>query len=151
VHSGATAQHWLCPFNACRAGVYQTFPTAPGEVCEVGAWVQSWSAFHGYGIDEDGNLTRPYLSELDTQDARDSAIWRIRIDPSGGGQAWADHVLVSRAFGYEEGIYDQYVKISFTFTATGDRATVFFENLRLWPLPHNDNYIDDAYAYCSHE
>ena len=149
VHSGLAAQHWLCPYNACRAGVYQTFRTNPGEVCEVGAWVQSWSAYSGYGIEEGGSLTQPYLSELNTQDARDSASWIIRVDPTGGRFAWASHVLASRPFGYEHGIYDQYVKISFTFTATSEQAAVFFENLRLWPLPHNDNYLDDAYAYCS--
>lgn len=143
VHSGATAQQWFCMYRTCQAGVYQTFPTTPGRVCEVGAYVQTWSAPTEYG--SDGNL---YTSDVATADGRANSKWFIKVDPSGGTYAFADHVLSSRAFTYDDGHFDKYVKIRFTFTATGNQATVFFENYRLWPFTHNDSYIDDVYAYC---
>jgi predicted GH43/DUF377 family glycosyl hydrolase len=58
-------------------------------------------------------------------------------------------VRVSSPIGYDAGIYDQYTRISQTFIAERRHATVFFENVRLWPLSHNDSFIDDAYASCS--
>jgi len=138
VRSGGTAQQWFCFFRTCQAGVFQTFTTTPGAQCEVGAYVQSWSNFDS-DIESDG---------LDTADGRDNSRWFIKVDPSGGANAFASNLIVSRAFTYTDGHYDKYVKIRMTFTATSDRATVFFENFRLWPIDNNDNYIDDAYAIC---
>jgi hypothetical protein len=138
VHGGDTAQQWFCFFRACRAGVFQTVATTPGATCETGAYVQSWSA-NGTG----------YTSDLLTQDQRANSTWFVRVDLGGNTNAFADGVQISRGFGYGDGIYDQYVLISYTFTATGSRTTVFFENLRLWPIANNDNYIDDAYIRCT--
>lgn len=138
--SGDSAQMWTCNYQSCWGGVYQTFPTTPGEVCEVGVWVQSWSA-------ADPAATERH-STLENGSDRSNSTWRIRVDPTGGTYAWDSQVIASRSFGYEDGIYDAYALISLTFAATGDRATVFLENFRLWPFPHNENIIDDAYAYC---
>jgi len=144
VHSGNTSQQWFCFDRTCRAGVYQTFPTSPGEECEVGAYVQTWSA--GYYIGTDGDL---YTSYTETEDDRDNSVWRIVIDPEGGTYAFDDDLLRSRDFTYEDGHYDEFAFISFAFTATSNHATVFFENRRLWPFQHNDSYIDDAYVVCN--
>ena len=57
--------------------------------------------------------------------------------------------MSSTLFGYDAGHYDQYSEISYTFIATGDETTVFFENLRIWPFAHNESYIDDAYLRCT--
>lgn len=137
VRSG-TAQQWFCFFRTCRAGVFQTFDTQAGQKCEVAAYVQSWSNF-----DSD-----PESDGLDTEDGRDNSQWFIKVDPTGGTNAFGSNVIVSRAFTHDDGHYDKYVKIRMTFTAQGNRATVFFENLRIWPIENNDNYIDDAYAHC---
>jgi predicted GH43/DUF377 family glycosyl hydrolase len=117
--------------------VYQTFPTTPGQVCEVSAWVQSWSA------------AGPGASQLRTQDDRDNVTWYVRVDPEGGTDPWAGRVRASRGFGYSDGVYDTYARISLTFVAAGDQATVFFENTRLWPFMNNASYLDNAYAGCT--
>lgn len=139
VNSGTTAQQWSCTWRACRGGVYQTVQTTPGALCEAGAFVQSWST--------DDVLS--FASDLVTRDDRDNSTWFIIVDPTGGTNAYANGLLVSRGFGYDDGIYDQYVPISYLFTATGSQVTVFFENLRLWPITNNVNYIDDAYLRCA--
>jgi LysM repeat protein len=139
VHGGASAQQWSCAWTACRGGVYQTVQTRPGAVCEAGAFVQSWSS--------DDMLS--FTSDLVTRADRENATWFIIVDPAGGANAYADAVLTSRGFGYDDHIYDQYTSISYTFTAAGSQATVFFENLRLWPLINNTNYLDDAYLRCT--
>ena len=144
VYSGTTAQQWFCFYRTCQAGVYQTFSTTPGQICEVGAYVQTWSAPTEYGSDG-----QPNTSDVATEDGRANSQWFIKVDLEGGTYAFADTVRVSRMFTYDDGHFDKYARISFTFYATGHQTTVFFENLRLWPFAHNDSYIDDAYAYCS--
>ncbi len=139
VHSGTSAQQWFCAYSACRGGIYQIISTVPGATCEAGAYVQSWSAGAGSAL----------LSALTTQDDRDNSTWFIRVDLSGGTFAFNNSLQLSRGFGYSDGIYDQYAHISYIFVATGDRVTVFFENLRLWPIANNHNWIDDAYVRCS--
>lgn len=138
VHGGSTAQQWFCFWRSCDAGVYQTVNTTAGAVCEVGAYIQSWSA-NGTG----------YLSDLQTADQRANSTWFIRVDPTGGTNAFASHVLVSRGFGYADGIYDKYMLIKYVFTTAGPKTTVFFENIRLWPISNNDNFLDDGYVRCN--
>jgi LysM repeat protein len=156
VHSGATAQQWFCFSRVCRAGVYQTFDTTPGALCEVGAYVQSWST-------SNASVTG-WHSQLTTQDDRDNATWQIVVDLNGGTNPFTGgNLLTSGTFGYDyepqsgynrahggHGVYDQYVPIHFTFIATGSRTTVFFQDTRLWPVTNNDSYIDDAWARCTY-
>jgi LysM repeat protein len=139
VHGGAIAQQWSCAWSACRGGVYQTAQTKAGATCEAGAYVRSWSS--------DDLLS--FTSDLVTRTDRENATWFVIVDPAGGTNAYASGVLVSRGFGYDDDIYDQYARISYVFTAAGTQATVFFENLRLWPFTNNTNYLDDAYLRCT--
>ncbi|GAB4470601.1 MAG: hypothetical protein Kow00124_06880 [Anaerolineae bacterium] len=135
VQSGSTAQHWLCMWTTCRAGVFQTVNTTPGATCEAGAYVQSWSA-NGDSL---------------TSTVTNNSLWFIRVNLAGGTYAFSNdsNTQISRAFDYADGHYDQYVKISYRFQATGNRTTVFFENLRYWPVANNDSFIDSAYVRCN--
>jgi LysM repeat protein len=134
VRSG-TAQQWACPWKSCRGGVFQTIATTAGATCEVGAYVQS--------------LSTGGTSMVST--VTDNSIWLIRVDLNGGTNAFAQgtHMLASRGFEFADGHYDQYVKITYTFQATGSQTTIFFENLRIWPIEVNQSFIDDAYVRCS--
>ena len=58
-------------------------------------------------------------------------------------------MLVSRSFGFSDRHYDKYALIKYTFMATGTKTTVFFENLRIWPVANNESFIDDAYVRCT--
>jgi hypothetical protein len=138
VHGGSSSQQWFCFWHACSAGIYQTFATTPGKRCEVGAYVYAWS-----------NYDHDSTSELDSADDKANATWIIKVDPNGGTNAFGTGLLQSRAFTYDDGIYDQFVKINFVFTAQSSSATVFFENQRIWPIPNNDSFVDDAYAHCA--
>lgn len=144
VRNGKTAQQWFCFFRVCDAGVFQTIDTHAGQTCEASAYVQSWSASGSYGTDG-----KAFTSDTATKDDKANSVFRIRVDTSGGTQAFANGILVSRDFTYDDGHYDKYAKISYTFTAAGDKTTIFFENVRLWPFAHNDSYIDDAAVFCN--
>jgi predicted GH43/DUF377 family glycosyl hydrolase len=149
VHGGDSAQRWRCPYGSCRAGVMQRFDTQPGQVCTAGAWVQAWSSGEDTGINPLGEGTGPWTSQLRTDDDQRNAVWYVRVDPEGRDNPWAGQVQVSRPYTYADGIYDQYVRISLTFVATGERATLFVENTRLWPFKHNESFVDDAFVTCA--
>ena len=138
VHGGQAAQKWSCSDAACRGGVYQTVATTPGATCEVGAYVQSLST-NGTGT----------TSDLTTADDRDNSTWFVRVNLTGGTGAFANGLQISRGFGYNDKTYDRFGLIKYTFQATGNRTTVYFENLRLWPLAKNVSTIDDAYLRCT--
>jgi predicted GH43/DUF377 family glycosyl hydrolase len=137
VRSGASGQAWNCPYRTCRGGVYQTIATTPGQICEVGVRAQSWST-----------ATNKNSSDLRTADDLRASTWYLRVDPTGGTNAWHSIVEASRPFSYEDHTYDQFAHIAMRFTAESDRATIFIENIRLWPFMHNESFIDDAYVHC---
>ena len=139
VRSGG-AQQWSCNYITCRAGVYQTITTTPGATCEVSVYVRSWST---NGTDR--------ISDLATSADRENSTWFIRVDKAGGTDAFSQSssMEISRGFGYLDDIYDNYVQISYIFKATGTQTTIFIDNLRLWPMTRNVNYIDDAAVRCN--
>ncbi|NDJ52467.1 MAG: hypothetical protein GYB68_05190 [Chloroflexi bacterium] len=141
INGGESAQQWFCFYRPCMAGVYQTFDTSPGQLCEVGAFVQSWSAIEWPGAP---------ISTFDNDDAKRASQWRIVLRLDGEEMAFGSDPDLMRGpfYGFDSGHYDQYIQIRMQFTATSSQTTVFFENLRLWPFRHNDSFIDDAYAYC---
>jgi hypothetical protein len=141
-HRGDTAQQFFCAFRTCRAGVWQSIATIPGKTYLVRAYVQSWSNYEGDGA-----------SELDTQDDRDNSQWRIVWDDQGPRQiynALGERVINTEVSPTLEGIghYDQWALLEWEFEAESNQATIYFENLRLFPFPNNDSYIDDASVVC---
>jgi len=151
VFSGANSQQWFCYLRACLAGVFQVVNTTPGDVCVVDAWVQSWSATDDRGHLADGSYGERYTSDQYTQDQRDNSVWLIRVDTEGGLDAFRDGLLETRfeQDGHPIDTYDQWTHVtSDQFQVTGPRTTVFIGNLRLWPIAHNDNYLDVARMRC---
>ncbi len=139
VYGGSSAQQWFCFYGTCQAGVYQTIETQAGEQCTVGAHIQSWSNFDG-DIESDN---------LDDPDGQANSQWKIRVDLDGGDDPFDGDFVESRTFTFDDGHYDKYIEVSLNFTAENDETTVYFENLRLFPIANNDSYIDDAFAYCN--
>lgn len=171
VRQGVQAQQWFCQFGACQAGVYQTVQVEPGRRCAVSAFVMTWS--RGQPPEEDLARAvggRQYWSEArqrweysSTPWTSDIAItgpggvpvgdrlnseWVIKVDPAGGSDAFAEGLIVSQAYTYADGHYDQFGKIYLEFISTGAQATIFFENLRHYRLVNNDSYIDSAFVGC---
>ena len=140
IHSGKGAAEWFGFYRAIDGGLYQVVDTAPGASCTVSVYVQSWSGFDG---DKD-----PHQSHLVTEDDKANSTWFILIDLSGGSRPYRGDLLSSRAFGYDDSIYDAWAKIEFSFVTTGTKTTIFFDNMRLWPARNNNNYLDDASMIC---
>ena len=138
VHSGSSAGQWFCFFGSCQAGLYVTVPTAPGALCEVGAWRQAWNNY-----DDD------IESEESTQDDRDNVQHRIQVNLDGKTFAFAEDNLSSRWFGYDDFRYDTWGLTTYQFVANSYLTTVFFESMVLFPIANNDVYLDDVYMRCT--
>ncbi len=141
VWNGDLAQTWFCFWRTCNAGVFQTFATVAGEQYEVGAMVRSW-----FNYDDD------IPSDLETEDDWAGSVWWIGIDTSGNKKAFDESLTICRFESTPDSpegknFYDNWVHIYCSFEAQGDVATVYFGNLRTWPIANNDNYIGEAYAY----
>jgi hypothetical protein len=159
IHGGSGAQYWFCQFRTCDGGVYQTVATVPGQVCVASAWVQSWSRRTW-----DDKLPIPVnlMSEFPNPDGYSNSLWRVSVDPYGGVRIDSSNVAHSSWYSLPHSIisidggaiqvldhYDKYALLSYTFTARGSFATVYFENMRLFPFTFNDSMIDDASLVCS--
>lgn len=140
VHHGKSAQQLFNNYRAHDGGVFQIIDVPLNVVCEVDAYVQSWSNAEG---------STNTLSDLFTADDRDNYHWFIRVDASGYADAYADEVLTSRSFGYADGIYDKYVLIKYRFLTITEKATIFIGARTTWPMGNNNAYIDDAHVICS--
>lgn len=152
--SGTNAQQFFSFYWAYRGGVWQTVPTEPGQICEAGAWVQSWSDNgvthdpHRSWLDIDDGLANSFAD----QDLRANSTWYVIVAldgvPDFERPPEPGVFEVSRGFGYDDHIYDQWARIVTIFEAAGPFTTIGFENVRIWPFAQNDNYIDDAYVRC---
>jgi hypothetical protein len=143
--SGRDAQQMFSFQRVHNGGVCQTTSTIAGAVYEAGAYVQTWSANGNTGTDG-----VPFTSDIRTTDDRANSVWFIRAVAGGSVDnrqidVFAPGALVSRAFDFADGHYDHFAPIRFTFQATADLTTVCFQNVRLYPVVHNDAYTDDAW------
>ncbi len=153
---GGEAQQWFCAGRVCKAGVFQVVATTPGDLCFAGAWVQTWSAagrISGRGRTGVDPLVLGELwtSDIATPDDRRSMEWQVVVILDGDTWMFAEKALRSSVFDYQYGFYDEYAVISYMFVANARETTIGFEGLALWPLMHNDFFIDDAFLYCEGE
>lgn len=140
IHGGIVAQQWFCAFATCRAGVFQAVETIPGATYRVGAWVRAWQ-----NDDDDP------ASELDKPSDYEGAFWQIVVALDGNLFAFASSNVVCgewHATGKEDmKFWDAYYLIECEFVANSSTTVVFVESWRVWPVPNNNSFIDDAYIY----
>jgi hypothetical protein len=142
VHSGRFASQFFEFKRAGDGGDLQTIFTQPGQYCIFEAYVQTWSSSSDVGS------TGPFTSDTRTQDDRDNSVYYLGVAPGRDTHAFASSVTWSRAFTYADGHYDQYIRIAMEFMPTSDETTIYIRNTRIWPIDHNDSYVDDVYVGC---
>ena len=154
VHSGAYAQQWFGAARVVDGGILQTVDTVPGANCTLGAWVQTWSSNGEQGrVYWNGYYNRweytaaYYQSDIATEDDRANSVFLLGYAAGENVYAYGPGVNWT-SYGYDAGHYDKYVYISTPFVATSTRTTVYIRNTRLWPVGHNDSYVDDVQVRC---
>lgn len=153
VKKGCNAQQWFSYSGVSNGGVYQSVNTlVVGVRYELSAYMQLWSAENAAGgcvaRDTQNKCTDrnadPYTSDLATLDDRTSIFARIGVDTSCGTNAYAQSVIWSRDFGYDDGLYDKYGQIKIAFVAQSTCATLFIGGYNRFSKTHSDFFVDDA-------
>jgi LysM repeat protein len=126
VHSGSSAQQYSTAFGTHTAGIYQQVSgRTPGEQLRFSIWAYAWSSSY----DEECCSVDNGFVDL-----------RIGIDPYGGLNPFSTNVVWSSPEQY----YDSWGQLEVDAVAASDTVTVFFWSAPLYPVKHNNIYIDDA-------
>jgi hypothetical protein len=132
-YSGRNGVTWFCFSRVCQGGLQQTITVPAGSYCELTAMYKSWSN----NDDVEG-------SDGDYHNSQ----WHVRIALYGNTD-WENTIDQVRSEKFEPS-YDTWSKMEFSFQVPKDsaRVTIYFENLRKWPVGNNDNYLDQAVLRC---
>jgi hypothetical protein len=137
------ASQFFSAYRVHDAGLYQTIKTIPGQVCYYTAYVMSWAADKDRGTN--GVL---WTSDTLTEDDKDSAVWRLGVASGTDVYAFSQAVKWGRKWTYEDGHYDHYIALSYSFVAESTETTIFIRQVMLWPFAHNEGYVDDVSVQC---
>ncbi|MBI4770394.1 MAG: LysM peptidoglycan-binding domain-containing protein, partial [Chloroflexi bacterium] len=125
IRSGANAQKYFTFYSVHEAGMYQTVEgLRPGQLLRFTVYLQAWSS-------GDGSLI---------SSGQDSMNLRVGIDPTGGADPFSPAV----GWSAPGDSYDAFAPFSVDAVAESTRVTVFTYSRPVYPLQHNDLYVDDA-------
>ena len=125
IRSGANAQKYFTFWSNHEAGMYQVVGgITPGQRLFFTAHMHAWSTSN---------------NEL-TSSGQHTMNLRVGIDPTGGTDAFSPNVVWSPA----GNAYDVFAPFSVEAVARSGQVTVFTYSRPIWPLQHNDVYVDDA-------
>jgi LysM repeat protein len=125
VRSGTNAQKYFTFYSVHDSGMYQTVGgLTAGQRVRFGVYMQGWSTHADYG----------------PSGGQQSMGMRIGIDPTGGTNPYSANVIWTPV----SDVYDKWGYYSLEATAQGSAVTVFTRSTPVYPLQHNDIYVDDA-------
>lgn len=145
VHSGKLASQFFGFYRAYDGMDRQTITTVPGQYCVLEAWVQTWSSNSASGTNG------PFTSDIYTQDDKDNSVFYLGVSAGRNAFPFSNNTTWSRPFTYVDGHYDRYIRVAMEFTPATTETTIFIRNTRIWPITHNDSYVDDVYVGCRGE
>lgn len=125
IHSGGNAQKYFTFYSVHQSGMFQRVTgITPGQRLRFTIYMQGW-ATDSNDLTSSGQL---------------SMNMKVGIDPTGGTNPFAATVV----WGQTYDTYDVWGEYSVEAVAIGDAVTVFTHSYPVYPLQHNDIYLDDA-------
>jgi len=128
VHSGTYAQKLFTTYSAHNGGVLQeVYDVTPGNWYRFSFWAYQWSS-------------REDNPDVSVKDGKCSVI--AGINPWGDTNAlyrttiWGQEALQ---------VYDQWVRVEVVAQAWSPKIVVIAGQSCIWPVEHNDGYLDDAF------
>lgn len=126
IRTGNNAQKYFTFWSNHEAGMYQRVTgLRAGQRIQFSAYLQAWSTNKGENIQSEGQQTMNL---------------KVGIDPFGGADAFSSNIVWSKA----GDSYDQWGQFAVEAVAAGNVVTVFTYSRPIYPLQHNDVYVDDA-------
>jgi len=124
--AGDNSLKYFTFYSVHEAGVYQTVGgVKPGQRLRFSVYMHTWAS----------NRNDPYRSE-----GQQTMGLRVGIDPYGGHDPWSSNITWSPA----GDAYDQWALFGVEAVAQSDHVTVFTRSTPVYPLQHNDVYVDEA-------
>jgi hypothetical protein len=124
--SGDNSLKYFTFYSVHEAGVYQrVYGVQPNQRLRFSIHVQAWSTNDNDAFHSSGQQTMGL---------------RVGIDPYGGDNPWSGNIVWSAP----TDAYDQWQLFAVEATAQANAITVFTRSAPVYPLQHNDVYLDEA-------
>lgn len=125
VRTGHNAQKYFTFYSVHDAGMYQTVSgVTSGQRLRFSVYMMGWSTNADYG----------------NSGGQQSMGMQVGIDPTGGANPFSSNVVWSTV----SDVYDAWGLYTVEAVARGSSVTVFTRSRPIYPLQHNDIYVDDA-------
>jgi LysM repeat protein len=125
IRSGGNAQKYFTFFSVHDAGLYQSVSgVSPGARLRFSVYMHAWSAHSNYVLSS----------------GQQSMGMQVGLDPAGGMDPFSHNVVWSAV----RDVYDVWGLYTVEAVARNSTVTVFTRSAPVYPLQHNDVYLDDA-------
>ena len=125
IRSGGNAQKYFTFWSVHEAGMFQTVGgIRPGDRLQFTAYMHAWST---------------NTNELVSSGQQTMSL-KVGIDPWGGTNPFSANIVWSTP----TDVYDVFAPFSVEAVAQSSQVTVFTYSRPVYPLLHNDVYVDDA-------
>ncbi len=125
IHSGGNAQKYFTFWSVHEAGMFQPVGgIRPGDRLQFTVYMHAWST-----------STNDLVSS-----GQHTMALKVGIDPWGGTNPFSANIVWSAP----SDAYDFFAPFSVEAVAKSSQVTVFTYSRPVWPLQHNDVYVDDA-------
>ncbi|MBI5291679.1 MAG: LysM peptidoglycan-binding domain-containing protein [Chloroflexi bacterium] len=126
IHTGLNAQKYFTFWSVHESGMYQRVTgLTPGTKLQFSAYMSAWSTAQAENLLSAG---------------QQSMTLKVGIDPYGGTNPFSSNIVWSQP----GDSYDTFAQFTVQATAGADAVTVFTYSRPVYPLQHNDVYVDDA-------
>jgi len=126
IRTGNNAQKYFTFWSNHEAGMFQRVTGfRPGQRVQFGVYMMAWSTNKNEDITSDGQQTMTL---------------KVGIDPFGGTDPFSSNIVWSQP----GDSYDRWGQFAVEAVSGGNAVTVFTYSRPIYPLQHNDVYVDDA-------
>ena len=126
IRTGNNAQKYFTFHSVHEAGMYQRVSgVKAGQRLQFSVYMSAWST---------------PLAESLVSEGQQTMNLRVGIDPFGGTDPFSPNIVWSKA----GDSYDVFSQFTVEAVAAGNAVTVFTYSRPVYPLQHNDVYVDDA-------
>ncbi|HLB50398.1 MAG TPA: LysM domain-containing protein [Anaerolineales bacterium] len=126
IRTGLNAQKYFTFWSIHEAGMFQRVTgVRPGQRLQFAVYMMAWST---------------EKAEVPLSAGQQTMNLKVGIDPYGGADPFSPKIVWSKPWDS----YDVYSQFSVEAVAQSNAVTVFTYSRPIYPLQHNDMYVDDA-------
>lgn len=138
-HEGAFGHLMFTFYRIHEGGYYQKVKVRKGDTVRASFYAHAWTSSKDDPFTSEWVGSGPHY-ELEGEPNDQASFW-VGIDPYGGTNPMSENVV----WGIGAHIYNAFAQVPPVEVEAKNETVTFFTRQRfLWPLKHNDGYIDSA-------